>query len=129
MLLSWSSQRGHLPDIVIAGEKGTIYLWPGARFIDYYPVKPKFITQMLSYVRPYSLQAKLMKPGLQRVRITLKEKDHTGYLGEMQEFVAAVSEHRSPVTSPEDGRRDLEIVTRCYQSLSEGRPIEIGGIR
>ncbi|MGH9881984.1 MAG: Gfo/Idh/MocA family protein, partial [Pyrinomonadaceae bacterium] len=35
MLVSWSSQRGDLPDVVIAGEKGTIYLWPGAAFLDY----------------------------------------------------------------------------------------------
>ena len=128
MLLSWSSQRGHLPDIVIAGEKGTIYLWPGATFIDYYPVKPKFVSAMLSYVRPYSLQAKLMKPGLQRVRMRLKADDHTGYLGEMKEFAAAVSEGRMPVTPPEDGRRDLEIITRCYQALDERRVVNIDAI-
>lgn len=129
MLLSWSSQRGHLPDVVIAGEKGTIYLWPGARYFDFYPVKPRFLTRMISYVRPYSLQAKLMKPGLQRVRMHLSDRDHTGYLGEMQEFVAAVSEGRSPVTPPEDGRRDLEIITRCYEALALHRPVEIDSIR
>lgn len=129
MLLSWSSQRGHLPDVVVAGEKGTIYLWPGARYFDFYPVKPRFVTQMISYVRPYSLQTKLMKPGLQRVRKHLSDRDHTGYLGEMQEFVAAVSEGRPTVTPPEDGRRDLEIITRCYAALAEHRPVEIDAIR
>ncbi len=129
MLLSWSSQRGHLPDIVIAGERGTIYLWPGARYFDFYPVKPRFLTQMISYVRPYSLQTRLMKPGLQRVRLHPSDRDHTGYLGEMQEFVAAVSEDRAPVTPPEDGRRDLEIITRCYEALALGRPVEIDSIR
>jgi predicted dehydrogenase/flavin reductase (DIM6/NTAB) family NADH-FMN oxidoreductase RutF len=125
MLLSWSSQRGHLPDIVVEGEKGTIYLWPGAGFIDYYPVKPKTVTRLLSYVRPYSLQAKLMKPGLQRIRIRLKEKDFTGYLGEMSEFVSAVAEGRAPVTLAEDGRRDLEIITYGYRALSEGNRVQI----
>ena len=125
MLLSWSSQRGDLPDIVIEGEKGTIYLWPGAGFIDYYPVKPKTVTRLISYVRPYSLQSRLMKPGLQRVRLRLKDDDYTGYLGEMREFVAAVSENRPPVTSPEDGRRDLEIITKCYEALSTRAPVEI----
>ncbi len=129
LLLSWSSQRGHLPDIVITGENGTIHLWPGASFIDYYPVRPRLLTQMISYVRPYSLQAKLMKPRLQRVRKPLPDRDHTGYLGEMQEFIAAVSEGRAPVTLPEDGRRDLEIVTRCYDALAKRRPVEIDSIR
>lgn len=129
MLFSWSSQRGHLPDIVVAGEKGTIYLWPGARYFDYYPVKPKFLTGLISYVRPYSLQAKLMKPGLQRIRIKLKDKDHTGYLGEMQEFLAAVSESRAPVTPPEDGRRDLEIIKRCYEALAARQPVTIDSVR
>jgi predicted dehydrogenase/flavin reductase (DIM6/NTAB) family NADH-FMN oxidoreductase RutF len=129
MLLSWSTQRGHLPDVVIEGEKGTIYLWPGARFFDFYPVKPQFVTQMISYVRPYSLQEKLMKPRLQRVRTHLSDRDHTGYLGEMQEFVAAVSEGRPPVTPPEDGRRDLEIITQCYEALAQRRSVDIDPIR
>lgn len=128
MLISWSSQRGNLPDVIIAGEKGTIYLWPGAAFIDYYPADPLFLTRMISFVRPYSLQAKLMKPRFQRVRIGLKNEDHTGYLGEMKEFIAAVSEGRAPVTPPEDGRRDLEIITRCYESLTERRLVNIGPI-
>lgn len=121
MLLSWSSQRGHLPDIVIAGESGTIHLWPGAHYLDFYPVKPKFITRTLSYVRPYSLQAKLMKPTHQRVRMHLRDKDITGYLGEMQEFLGAVTEERAPVTTAEDGRRDLEVITRCYAALQSGQ--------
>jgi predicted dehydrogenase len=118
MLVSWSSQRGDLPDVVIEGDQGTIYLWPGAGFFDYYPVKPSSMTRMISYVRPYSLQAKLMKPSLQRVRIRLRERDYTGYLGEMREFVAAVSEGRNVVTPPEDGRRDLEIIISCYEALA-----------
>lgn len=119
LLCSWSTQRGMLPDIVITGEKGTLHLWPGARFLDYYPVEPRPLTRLLSYVRPYSLQARLIRPGMQRVRMQLPEKDGTGYLGEMQEFLAAIIEDRPPVTPPEDGRRDLEIVLHCYQSLAE----------
>lgn len=125
MLLSWSTQRGHLPDVVIAGEAGTIHLWPGANYLDYYPVKPRFVTRMLSYVRPYSLQAKLRKPTQQRMRLSVADKDHTGYLGEMQEFLAAVSEGRPPATSAQDGRRDLEIVTRCYEALEKREPVGI----
>ncbi len=117
LLCSWSTQRGHLPDIVVAGEKGTLHLWPGARFLDYYPVAPRPLTRLLSYVRPYSLQARLIRPGLQRVRIQLADKEGAGYLGEMQEFLTAIIQGRPPVTPPEDGRRDLEIVLSCYQSL------------
>ncbi|HEV8429196.1 MAG TPA: flavin reductase [Pyrinomonadaceae bacterium] len=117
LLCSWSTQRGELPDIVIAGEMGTLHLWPGTRSLDYYPVAPRPLTRLISYVRPYSLQAKLIRPGLQRVRIQLPDKDGTGYLGEMQEFLTAIIEERAPVTPPEDGRRDLQIVLSCYESL------------
>jgi predicted dehydrogenase len=121
LLASWSSQRGHLPDIVVTGEKGTLHLWPGAHYIDYYPVEPQLMTKLISLVRPYSLQERLMRPTLQRVRKAFPDTDATGYLGEMQEFVAAVAEGRQPVTSPEDGRRDLEIIVRSYESLYSGR--------
>ena len=61
-----------------------------------------------------------MRPTMQRVRKTFSDKDATGYLAEMQEFVAAVAEGRKPVTSAEDGRRDLEIIVRSYDSLYSG---------
>ena len=129
MLISWSSHRGHLPDIVIAGENGTIHLWPRARYIDYYPVAPRPLTRIVSEVRPYWLQEKLMSPRLQRDRIKLRGRDVTGYLGEMEEFVAAVAEEREPATSAEDGRRDLEIVMSCYEALSTGLPATIPSLR
>jgi predicted dehydrogenase/flavin reductase (DIM6/NTAB) family NADH-FMN oxidoreductase RutF len=118
MLLSWSSQRGHLPDIVVAGEKGTLHLWPRSRYVDYYPVAPRPLTRIVSEVRPYWLQEKLMSPRLQRTRIKLRDGDLTGYLGEMEEFLAAVAEDREPITPAEDGRRDLEIVVCCYEALT-----------
>lgn len=129
MLISWSSYRGHLPDIVIAGENGTIHLWPRTRYIDYYPVAPRPLTRIVSEVRPYWLQEKLMSPRLQRDRIKLRGRDVTGYLGEMEEFVAAVAEEREPATSAEDGRRDLEIVMSCYEALSTGLPATIPSLR
>ncbi len=117
MLLSWSSQRGHLPDIVVAGEEGTFHLWPGSRYVDYYPVAPLPLTRMVSQVRPYWLQEKLMSPRLQRTRINLRNRDQTGYLGEMEEFLAAIAEDREPITPADDGRRDLEIALCCYEAL------------
>jgi predicted dehydrogenase len=125
MLISWSSQRGDLPDFVIAGEEGTLHLWSRARHVDYYPVAPRPLTRIVSEVRPYWLQEKLMSPRLQRTRLKLHEPDVTGYLGEMKEFVAAVAEGREPVTSPQDGRRDLEIVLRCYEALRTAQPAAI----
>src|SRR6185312_4398025 len=53
LILSWASARGHLPDIIVAGEKGTIHLWPGTSYIDLYPQDPPLIPRMLSLVRPY----------------------------------------------------------------------------
>lgn len=125
MLLSWSSMRGHLPDIVIAGEKGTIHLWPGTSYIDLYPQDPPVILRLLSLVRPYWLQEKLMRPQFGRVRIRLPEKEGSGYPGEIREFLAAVAEERAPVSPPEDGRRDLEIVLRCYEALRQGKQVAI----
>jgi predicted dehydrogenase len=52
MLLSWVSPRGDLPDMIVAGEKGTIHLWSAAPFYDLYPAYPLTLTRLLSYVRP-----------------------------------------------------------------------------
>jgi hypothetical protein len=82
MLLSWASQRGYLPDIVIVGEIGTLHIWPGSRYFDYYPVAQNLRTQVISQVRPYWLQKKLLRPSLQRTRIKLRDTDVRGYLGE-----------------------------------------------
>jgi predicted dehydrogenase/flavin reductase (DIM6/NTAB) family NADH-FMN oxidoreductase RutF len=129
MLLTWSSLRGELPDIVVAGDQGTLHIWPGRRYLDYYPVEPRFITRAISYVRPYWLQEKLLRPTMQRVRIPLKDRDVTGYLGEMEEFLAAVAEERPPASPPEDGRRDLELVMRSYDALANQTWADIAPIR
>jgi len=75
---------------------------------------------LISYVRPYWLQEAMSRPQMQRVRMALPDRNGTGYLGEMQEFLAAVTEGRASHSRPEDGRRDLEIVLRCYESLDSG---------
>jgi hypothetical protein len=98
MLFSWASERGHLPDLVITGEKGTLHLWPRERFVDYYPTTPRSIPALISHVRPYSLQSKLMIPSLQRVRLRLRDKDPTGYLSEMKEFLSSIIERRQPAS-------------------------------
>jgi predicted dehydrogenase len=66
-----------------------------------------------------------MRPSLQQVRRSVKDNDPTGYRGEFEEFMAAVSEDRPPVTLPQDGRRDLEIVLAAYESLESGEPTPI----
>jgi len=124
MLLSWSSLRGHIPDIVVAGEKGTLHLWPGASYLDFYPVRPTAILRLASYIRPYWLQAKFMREQFGRIRIGLRDKE-SGYQGEFREFLAAVAEGRSPVSPPQDGRRDLEIVLNCYEALSKHTSVAI----
>ena len=129
MLLSWSTQRGNLPDIVLAGSSGTFHLWPGARFFDYYPVEPRILTRAVSFVRPRSLQDKLMRPSLQQVRRSVKDSDPTGYRGEFEEFIAAVSENRPPVTTPQDARRDLEIILAAYESLRSGVQTNIPSLK
>ena len=125
MLFSWASLRGNLPDIIVAGEKGTLHLWPGASYIDLYPAEPTLMNQALSFVRPYSLQEKLRYPRFGRVRIRLRQREGSGYLDEMKEFLAAVMEKRSPVSPPEDARRDLEIVLGSYDALHSGERVAI----
>jgi predicted dehydrogenase len=66
-----------------------------------------------------------MRPTLQQVRRSVKDDDPTGYRGEFEEFMAAVSENRPPVTPPQDARRDLEIVLAAYESLERGAPTTI----
>ncbi|HAF23862.1 MAG TPA: hypothetical protein DCK93_13330, partial [Blastocatellia bacterium] len=125
MLLSWSSLRGNLPDIVVAGEQGTFHLWAGTSFIDYYPVAPRLLPQLISFVRPYWLQEKLMRPKMGRLRISLRDKESSGYLGEVKEFLAAIVDERQPVSPPKDARRDLEIVLGCYDALSRQSRVHI----
>ena len=125
LLLSWSSNRGHLPDIVVSGEKGTLHLWPGAGFLDYYPVAPLPLTRLLSFVRPQWLQARLSHPAQQRIRVALAGRDKTGYESEVREFLAAVAGERQPATGPQDARRDLQIVLRSYEALSSGQRLSI----
>jgi myo-inositol 2-dehydrogenase/D-chiro-inositol 1-dehydrogenase len=129
MFLSWSSPRGQIPDIIVAGERGTIHLWPGTSYIDLFPVEPPLIPRLLSFVRPYWLQEKLSRPRFGRVRIPLPEKEGSGYMGEIREFLAAVAEEREPASPPEDARRDLEIVLTCYEALAEGRRVPIESVR
>ncbi|MGH7718099.1 MAG: flavin reductase [Gemmatimonadaceae bacterium] len=125
LLLSWATYRGRLPDMVIVGDKGTLHLWPGSAYLDYFPVAPRPITQLLSYVRPYWLQEKLRRPEQQRVRVTLRDEEGTGYVAEVREFLAAVIEGRAPVTTAADARRDLEIVLSAYESLDRGERVAI----
>jgi predicted dehydrogenase len=125
MLLSWSSMRGHLPDIVLAGEQGTFHLWAGTSFIDYYPVVPRLLPRLLSFVRPYWVKEKLLRPKMGRLRISLGDREGSGYLGEVKEFLAAIVDERQPVSPPEDARRDLEIVLSCYDALSSQSRVQI----
>lgn len=128
MLLSWSSLRGHLPDIIVAGEKGTFHLWPGMSYVDFYPVEPPFIPRLLSYVRPYWLQEKLMRPQFGRIRISLRDKEGSGYLGEFREFLSAIADERQPASPPEDARRDLEIVLYSYDALATHTRVRIEAV-
>jgi predicted dehydrogenase len=118
MLFSWSTLRGVLPDIVVAGDEGTLHLWPQASYIDLYPANGTLIKRALTFVRPYALQEKLMLPRFERIRIRVPEREGSGYLGEFREFLGAVVEERDVVSPPIDARRDLEVVLRAYDSLT-----------
>ena len=125
MLCSWATNRGHTPDIVVLGDRGTFHLWPGARYLDYYPVTPRLLPRLLSLARPYRLRDWLLRPSLQRVRVRLPDRDGTGYVAEVREFLATVAEERPPASHPVDARRDLEIVLRSYEALERGERVPV----
>jgi len=120
LLLNWAGPRGHSPDIIVSGDKGTIHLWSSLPYYDLYPAAGRPLTNLLSYVRPAWLADKLMRPTLQRERRRITDSDLQGYITEMKEFLAAVAEGREPVSRPEEGRRDVEIVLRGYAALESG---------
>jgi len=123
VLLSWASPRGHGPDIIVAGDQGTVHLWPAAPYLDLYPAgpaAPRPLATLLSYVCPAGLALKLMSRGLRRVRRRIPDRDAGGYLTQVREFLGAVAEGRAPTSRPEDARRDLEIVLLGYEALRRG---------
>jgi predicted dehydrogenase len=129
LLLSWSTIRGHAPDLMIAGEKGTLQLWPGAPFVDLYPVRLPPAVRTLSMLPSERLGQVLSRPVFRRVRRWIRNEDPLGYLAEIREFLAAVSENRAPVTEAADARRDLEVVLLAYQALEGERWVTIPGRR
>jgi predicted dehydrogenase len=62
---------------------------------------------------------------MNRIRIPISDPDLTGYLGEMQEFLAAVAEDREPASAGTVGRRDLELVLRSYEALTAGTWLDV----
>ena len=125
MLLSWSSNRGHLPDLTVLGDKGTIHIWPATHYFDYYPTSPRPLTRMLSFVRPSWLQSKLFHPSFQRERIYSKNDDPRGYETEFREFLAAISEQRPSASPPNEARRDLQILLSVYEAMKTEVWVEI----
>ncbi|MGE3841295.1 MAG: flavin reductase [Vicinamibacterales bacterium] len=118
LFFSWIANRGVVPDIIVHGEKGALHLFDGAAHIDFFGNAPTLSTRLISYVRPYSLQAKLQRPWQQRQRHDLGRGDLTGYTSEVREFLAAVAEDRAPASPPMDARRDLEIVLTGYTAMA-----------
>jgi predicted dehydrogenase/flavin reductase (DIM6/NTAB) family NADH-FMN oxidoreductase RutF len=126
LFTTWSAKPGILPDIAVLGDRGTYHLWPRAKHVDYYPAIPTRILKLLEYVRPYRLQARLMRPSFGRVRVRVPGEETTGYVLEFREFLNAVVEEREPATTARDARRDLEIVVRTYESLARSERVGIG---
>ncbi len=125
MLLSWASTRGHAPDLVVLGERGTLHLWAGAAHLDLYPIAPRPLSTLLQFVRPAWLQSALRSPTLQRIRIRLPRAEGTGHAACFREFISAIEEGRAPATSAADARRDLEIVLRGYEALASGTSVAL----
>jgi predicted dehydrogenase len=125
MLLNWAGPRGCGPDIVIAGERAVIHLWPGAAYVDLYPAAASPLMGLLGRIPSARLSRLLTRPALQRVRRSISDSDALGYLTEMRAFLAAVAEGRPPVSKPEDARRDLEIVLCAYQALRDGHWVSV----
>jgi predicted dehydrogenase/flavin reductase (DIM6/NTAB) family NADH-FMN oxidoreductase RutF len=125
MLLSWASTRGHAPDIVIAGDCGTLHLWPGTPVIDYYLIAPRTMTRLLEYVRPRVLQRALSRPTAQRIRTRMRNAEGTGHADGFRAFLGAIEGQGLPDPPATEGRRDLEIILKSYEALQLGSRIQI----
>jgi hypothetical protein len=86
---------------------------------------PRLLPRLLSRARPYRLRDWLLRPSLQRVRVRLPDRDGTGYVAEVREFLATVAEERPPASHPVDARRVLEIVLRSYEALERGERVPV----
>ena len=53
------------------------------------------------------------------------ERYQAAFMAELDEFVAAVREHRQPSPGFEDGRRALILAEAAYRSLAEGRMVRV----
>lgn len=124
MLLNWVSPRPGGPDIVIAGERGTLHLWPGDSHIDLYHGETSNLIGLIARAnaRVGGMLAKFSKG---RARRRLRDGDPGGYLGEIREFLSAVADDRPPTCGPEHGVRDVEIVARGYAALDRGEWISV----
>jgi predicted dehydrogenase len=126
LLLSWSSIRGHAPDLVLAGEHGPLQLWPAARRTSISTkTQPPTFLRLLGAILTERLVRTLARPWFRRIRTHIRDDDQLGYIAELREFLAAATEGRAPVTPPENGRRDLEIVLAAYTAPREERWVDI----
>jgi len=47
---------------------------------------------------------------------------------EVQHFVRCIAQDTQPWVTGEDGREDVRVAVKCYESAKTGRPVEIGAI-
>jgi predicted dehydrogenase len=47
---------------------------------------------------------------------------------EVQHFVRCIAQDTQPWVTGEDGREDVRVAVKCYESASTGRPVEIGAL-
>jgi predicted dehydrogenase len=120
IVATWAASLGKLPDIVLAGSRGSFHLWPRAGYFDYYPIAPRRLTALAAYIRPHWLRARIVRPEWQRVRTRLGRPDD-GYREEMCAFLNAIAAREAGLASALAARRDLEIVLCAYRSLETGR--------
>ncbi len=58
---------------------------------------------------------------------TLPWEERLGYVQQDQAFVQAVTQHRTPTVTAEDGYRAVEVVAACYRSAAnDGMPVVVG---
>jgi predicted dehydrogenase len=124
IVTTWAATLGKLPDMVLAGDRGTFHLWPRTGYFDYYPTAARPVTALAGRIRPDWLRRKLMRPEWQRMRVRVGGPDN-GYREEMLAFLNAVSVGKAGLESALSARRDLEIVLCAYRAMESGRTEEI----
>jgi predicted dehydrogenase len=107
--LSWGVESGQLPEFLIMGSEGSLHLWPGRRFLTWYPRNPRGVRGLLQRKLPVRLSSRLFNTS-QRVCVRLPGNDLLGYKQELRAFLSSQDQNHCSYDDALEAVADLKIV-------------------